>query len=59
MAAKPHLLVVEEITDRMREQLEGSFTLHYASLKDDFDALLAEKGELIEAIVTNGADGTP
>ncbi|MDA8881734.1 2-hydroxyacid dehydrogenase [Alphaproteobacteria bacterium] len=59
MADKPHLLVVEEITDRMREQLEGSFTLHYASLEDDFDALIADKGDLIEAIVTNGADGTP
>ena len=48
MAAKPHLLVVEEITERMCEQLEGSFTLHYASLKDDFDALSPKRVSLLK-----------
>ena len=59
MAKKPHLLVIEDITARMRSQLEKTFTLHDARLGDDYLAFIAEKGDLIEAIVTNGADGTP
>ncbi len=54
---KPGLLMIGGATDRMIDRFETEFTLHRAKEIDDIDAFLAEHGDTITAIATNGHDG--
>lgn len=54
---QPGLLIIGAITDEMRMMLTPHFTLHDASEINDIDSWLAQAGDTISYIVTNGHDG--
>ncbi|QDY71524.1 2-hydroxyacid dehydrogenase [Qingshengfaniella alkalisoli] len=54
---KPDVLVLQEIRPDQMKQLEAAYTLHRYDQVGDPDALLAEVGDKIEAVVTSGGSG--
>lgn len=53
----PDLLIIGNITARMKGQLEGHFIMHKLSDIPNLDSFLAEKAGDIQAVATNGHDG--
>ena len=59
MAGMTELLVIGGITDQMQARLETRFHLHDYFGAADKEALIAQIGDSIQAIATNGHDGVP
>jgi lactate dehydrogenase-like 2-hydroxyacid dehydrogenase len=59
MSDKPHLIQVGNVNDRMTERLNAEFVVHKWFDTDDKDALLAEIGDRVIAISTDGHWGVP
>lgn len=57
MAAKPDLLMIGSVTDRMMARLTADFTVHALSDQPDQAQFLADHGVAITAVLTNGHDG--
>ena len=54
---KPDVLVIVPLRPNQQEQLEATYTLHRYDLAEDKNAFLAEVGDKIVAVVTNGGHG--
>lgn len=54
---KPDILVIRQLLPDQMAQLEASYTVHRYDRSEDPDALLAEVGDKIEAVVTIGGNG--
>ncbi|MEZ5534219.1 MAG: 2-hydroxyacid dehydrogenase [Thiolinea sp.] len=52
-----HLFIVGGITGSMQEQLNGTFRSHFLKEMSDPAAWLADNGDSIEYVLTNGHDG--
>ena len=53
------LLIIGDITDRMKKQFTENFRIFRLNEIEDFDKFLKDHGDEIEAIATNGHDGVP
>ncbi|WP_424985323.1 2-hydroxyacid dehydrogenase [Microbulbifer sp. S227A] len=57
MTAKPDLLVIGGVTERMMGRLTAEFTVHALYDQPDQGAFMAAHGTAITAVLTNGHDG--
>ncbi len=59
MNDKPHLLQIGEVTDRMRARYESEYVVHRLFELADRDGFLADTGDKIIAVATDGHWGVP
>jgi lactate dehydrogenase-like 2-hydroxyacid dehydrogenase len=57
MTMKPDLLMIGSVTDRMMDRLTAEFTVHALDAQAEEAGFLAEQGDRITAVLTNGGAG--